>query len=146
MEQFDKKVRKAEIVVTPKVPSNTDRFVPFPMEVINSQRFREENQTPLMLFFFIASRIVRKHMNDGLYIYENYYRNETLACSLSHGQLAKAFGVSTRTTIRWIKELEKNELLRIEKVAIDEYRKKNVYIVGTHDGFTECFYINEIYS
>ena len=122
------------------------RFIMFPFGPIEDQTFRESNQNPLALFMYLVSKIVRKPMKDGLNIFDRYFKNNYLACSMSHGKLAKAFNVKPLTIIRWIKKLEKDELIRIEKINIDKYRKKNVYILGTHVNYDFCFFIEEIYT
>ena len=120
-------------------------FTKLPNCITNSKLFMERSSSLLALYIFLLTHIVRLRMNDGLYIFENYYVNNTLACSYSFGYLSERLGVSTRTVKRWVKILEKEEVIKVRKVSIDSYRKQNVYILGTREGTNECFFSKEIY-
>ncbi len=127
-------------------PKRDRRFIMLPFLPIENQKFREKNKNAFTLCLYLYTKVARKPMNDGLFLYENYYKNNFLACSAPYGLLAGDFGVSKNTVIKWLKELERNELIKIEKINIDKYRKQNIYIVGTHNNYEACFFMEEIYT
>ena len=128
------------------IPKIDRHFLAFNFKTIRNEKFRKNNKCPLMLYMYLCAYTVRKPMDDGLYICQTYYWNETLACSMPYSRLAAAFGVGRNTIIRWLEILQEDELLRVEKINIDKYRKQNVYILGTHSNFNECFFMEEIYN
>ena len=136
-------VRRAQPVV---IKDRDENFVKVPNGAIDSQPWREDNPCASNLLLYLIRRIVRAPMKDGLNIYNNYYRNDWLVCSVPQDKLAKAFNVSVRTIIRWLKNLEKNGSIRIEKIHIDGYKKQNIYVVGTHKNYDACLFIEEIYT
>lgn len=128
------------------VPEIDRTFLMFSFKTIRNEEFRKDNKNHLMLYMYLCAYIVRKPMDDGLYICQTYYWNDTLACSMPYSRLSAAFGVGRNTIIRWIETLENKGLLRIEKINIDKYRKQNVYILGTHSNYNECLFMREIYN
>ena len=143
MAQEDKKVRRAQAIV---IPDRDIHFVQYPFGAIDSQDYREKNKCPTMLLTYLIRNVVRAQMRDDLDLFNNYYKNNHLACSITQERMAKAFNVSRMTISRWIKSLVDDEVLQIDKVHIDGYKKRNVYIVGTHNNIDFCFFMEEVYT
>jgi hypothetical protein len=139
----DKKITKTQMVV---IPDRNTKFIKTPYAVIENQEYREKNKNPHMLLMYLARYVVRAPMKDDLNIYNNYYKNNYLACSITQGHMARAFNVSERTIKRWIKSLVTDEVIRVDKIRINKYKKRNVYIVGTHNNYDSCLFIEEVYT
>lgn len=102
---------------------------------------RAANKT--MFYLFLRRYAKRKKSyKDKLNIFENYYVEKALlACSWSQEALAKKFGVDIRTIGRWVKELQNDGAIKIEKIPTNNIGRgqyQNVYITGevTDDGET----------
>ena len=146
MEQKDKKVIKIKRAERPKIVDRDNQFVATPFGAIDSPDYRHKNQCPTMLLTYLIRHVVRAPMRDGLNIYNDYYKNNYLACSMSQGHLARAFNVNERTIRRWVKSLTEDECIRVDKIHIDGYKKQNIYILGTHVGYDFCYFIEEVYT
>ena len=136
-------IRKARMVV---IPERDRHFVQTPHAAIDNPDYREKNQCPTMLLTYIVRHVVRAHMRDGKNLYHNYFKNNYLACSMTQAHMARAFNVSRMTISRWIKSLVEDEVLRIDKINKEGFKKQNVYVVGTHNNVDSCLFLEEVYT
>ena len=136
-------IRKAQMVV---IPERDRRFVQTPHAAIDNPDYREKNQCPTMLLTYIVRHVVRAHMRDGLNLYHNYYKKNYLVCSMTQPHMARAFNVSERTIRRWLNSLVEDEVLLIDKIHVNGFKKQNVYIVGTHNNVDSCLFLEEVYT
>ena len=94
------------------------------------------NKTGLLLV--LLKNIVDWNKNERLNLYQEYYvKRNLLVASISRPRLAEIFGKEKRRITEWAKALEKDGLLKIERITCmddDDHRKKyNVYILGEVD-------------
>lgn len=152
MEEKERKLisSRTGILIAPekkKKQKEDERFLMISFALLEDDEFRKENANPFMLLSWLCKFVVRAPMRaDKLNLFEDYYKNDTLACGLTQARLARDMGVSKRTIMRWLDYLERKEVLRIDKVPIDKYKKQNVYVVGTHNGYSACYFMHEIYT
>ena len=102
------------------------------------------NKTGLLLV--LLRNIVDWNKNERLNLYQNYFvKRKLLVASISRPRLAELFCREKRRITEWSKALEKDGLLKIERINCvddDDQRKKyNVYILGeVNDDGSYTFY------
>ena len=102
------------------------------------------NKTGLLLV--LLQNVVDWNKNEKLNLYQEYFvKRKLLVASISRVQLARMFGKEKRRITAWTKVLEKDGLLKIERIACDEDDdrriKYNVYILGeVNDDGTYTYY------
>jgi hypothetical protein len=102
------------------------------------------NKTGLLLV--LLQNKVDWKKNEKLNLYQEYFvKRKLLVASISRVQLARMFGKEKRRITAWTKVLEKDGLLKIERIACDEDDdrriKYNVYILGeVNDDGTYTYY------
>jgi len=102
------------------------------------------NKTGLLLV--LLRNIVDWNKNEKLNLYQEYFvKRKLLVASISRHKLAEIFGRDVRRITAWAKALEKEGLLKIERIPCiddDDHRKKyNVYILGeVNDDGSYTFY------
>ena len=103
------------------------------------------NKTGLLLV--LLKNIVDWDKNEKLNLYQEYFvKRKLLVASISRPKLAEMFGREKRRITAWTKALEKDGLIKIERITCmddDDHRKKyNVYILGevNDDGISTYFY------
>jgi len=94
------------------------------------------NKTGLLLV--LLQNVVDWNKNEKLNLYQQYFvKRKLLVASISRAQLAKMFGKEKRRITAWTDALEKDGLLKIERITCDEDDdgriKYNVYILGEVD-------------
>ncbi len=90
------------------------------------------------LFLILLQNVVDWNKNEKLNLYQEYFvKRKLLVASISRAQLARMFGKEKRRITAWTKALEKDGLLKIERITCDEDDdrriKYNVYILGEVD-------------
>jgi hypothetical protein len=102
------------------------------------------NKTGLLLY--LLRNIVDWNKNERLNLYQEYFiERKLLVASISRHRLAEIFGKDVRRITAWVKALEKDGILKIERIPCideDDHRKKyNVYILGeVNDDKTYTYY------
>ncbi|MBW2014896.1 MAG: hypothetical protein JRI69_14140 [Deltaproteobacteria bacterium] len=103
------------------------------------------NKTGLLIY--LLRNIVDWNKNEKLNLYQEYFiERKLLVASISRHRLAEIFGRKVRRITAWVKALEKDGILKIERISCideDDHRKKyNVYILGevNDDGSYTYFY------
>ncbi len=91
------------------------------------------NKTGLLLI--LLRNKVDWDKNERLNLYQEYFvKRKLVVASISRPRLAEIFGREKRRITAWIKDLEKDGLLKVERINCvddDDQRKKyNVYILG----------------
>ena len=116
-----------------------DQFLALPyIKFFNNEELMKKigNKTGLLLI--LLKEIVDWNKNERLNLYQEYFlKRNLLVASISRPRLAEMFGREKRRITAWTKELEKDGLLKIERITCmddDDHRKKyNVYILGEVD-------------
>jgi len=100
-----------------------------------------------MLFLILLKNVVDWDKNERLNLFQEYFtKRRLLVASISHAQLSRLLDCSGKTLKNWIKALEKDGLVTIERIVCNEEddhrRKYNVYILGEvfNDGTYRFFY------
>ena len=102
------------------------------------------NKTGLLLV--LLRNKVDWDKNEKLNLYQEYFvKRKLIAASISRPELARIFGKEKRRITAWIKELEKDGIVKVERIPCtddDDNRKKyNVYILGeVNDDGSYTFY------
>ena len=102
------------------------------------------NKTGLLLV--LLKDIVDWNKNEKLNLYQEYFvKRKLIAASISRPRLAEMFGKEERRITAWAKALEKDGILKIERISCmdDDYnwKKYNVYILGeVNDDGSYTFY------
>ncbi len=102
------------------------------------------NKTGLLLV--LLRNIVDWDKNERLNLYQEYFlKRNLIAASISRPRLAEMFGRDVRRITAWAKALEKDGILKIERISCmdDDYnwKKYNVYILGeVNDDGSYTFY------
>ena len=102
------------------------------------------NKTGLLIV--LLRNTVDWDKNEKLNLYQEYFvKRNLLAASISRPRLAEMFGRDVRRITVWAKELEKDGILKIERISCmdDDYnwKKYNVYILGeVNDDGSYTFY------
>jgi len=102
------------------------------------------NKTGLLLV--LLRNKVDWDKNERLNLYQEFYvKRKLIAASISRPELARMFGKEKRRITAWIKELEKDGIIKIERIPCtddDDNRKKyNVYVLGeVNDDGSSTFY------
>jgi len=91
------------------------------------------NKTGLLLV--LLRNKVDWDKNEKLNLYQEYFvKRKLIAASISRNRLAEMFGRDVRRITEWIKELEKDGIVKVERIHCtdeDDNRKKyNVYVLG----------------
>ena len=74
-------------------------------------------------------------MNEKLNLFQEYFVNRKLiVASISRAKLARMFGVHKRTITNWLGQLQKDGLIKIDRIPCDDdddlRHKYNVFILG----------------
>jgi hypothetical protein len=102
------------------------------------------NKTGLLLV--LLRNKVDWDKNERLNLYQEYFlKRKLLVASISRPRLAEMFGRDVRRITAWAKALEKDGILKIERISCmdDDYnwKKYNVYILGeVNDDGSYTFY------
>ena len=126
------------------------QFLPLPYkEFLENENLLKKlpNQTTLLLI--LIKNVVNWKKHEKLNLYENYFiKRNLLAASISRATLAKMMGMSKRRITDWLKSLEQDGFLKIERITCaeddDRRHKYNVYILGEVDeyGDKKFYYAN----
>ena len=124
------------------------QFLALPYEkLFNNEDLMKKigNKTGLLLV--LLKDIVDWNKNERLNLYQEYFlKRNLLVASISRPRHAEIFGREKRRITAWAKALEKDGLLKIERIPCmddDDHRKKyNVYILGevNDDGSYTYYY------
>jgi len=100
-----------------------------------------------MLFLFLLKNKVDWNKNEKLNLYQDYFVDRRLVvASVSRAVLATTFGCAVRTITNWLNQLERDGLIKIERIACDDdddrRHKYNVIILGRvlEDGTVRFLY------
>ena len=96
-----------------------------------------------MLYLLIRRYVVREHFEGDLNLYENYWKKGILAATKSLRWLAKRFGYRKhyQEQIRqWIKALEQEGLIQINRINVGRKKPQNIFILGSHNSESERDY------
>lgn len=102
------------------------------------------NKTGLLLV--LLRNIVDWNKNERLNLYQEFFvKRKLIVASISRHRLAEMFGREVRRITEWAKSLEKDGIIKIERIPCiedDDHRKKyNVYILGkVNDDGSYTFY------
>ncbi len=102
------------------------------------------NKTGLLLV--LLQNVVDWNKNEKLNLYQEYFvKRKLLVASISRVQLARMFGKEKRRITVWANVLEKDGILKIERIPCEEDDdrriKYNVYILGeVNDDGTYTYY------
>ena len=99
-----------------------------------------------VIYPYILAYIVRGKIKDAYFdLYNDYYKKGLLASQVKEDRLAKIFGKSKFTISRWIKEIEKVGLIKIDRLKHHTYYH-NIYIVGTIKNGVEQLYRDDVFG
>jgi hypothetical protein len=133
-----------------KKTEKTDKqFIGLTLSLLRSENFRHKLRKGLMLYLYIRSAIVRKKFpGDRLNLSNRYYKKGNLAASISIRKLAKDLGLNTKTVHTYLKDLERNGAIKIDKIrAKDAYDNQIhcVYVLGTYsDKRNENYFVDRL--
>ena len=103
------------------------------------------NKTGLLLV--LLKDIVDWDKNERLNLYQKYFvKRKLVVASISRPRLAEMFGKENRRITAWTKALEKDGIIKIERISCeddeDNRKKYNVYILGevNDDGSYTYYY------
>jgi len=103
------------------------------------------NKTGLLLV--LLKEIVDWDKKEKLNLFQEYYvKRNLLVASISRPRLAKIFGKEKRRITAWAKALEKDGILKIERIPCEDddtnWKNYNVYILGevNEDGSYTFYY------
>lgn len=87
------------------------------------------------LYLILMKNKIDWPKNEKLNLYQDYFvQRKKIVASLSRLELARMLGCSPRTVSYWLRQLEKDDLIKIERIHCDEdddrRHKYNVYILG----------------
>jgi hypothetical protein len=110
--------------------------------VLNMTRIANSLKNPTSLLFYLLQW--KGYKNNGEYkkgLTGEWYKKGFIAASQSVEQMSANFDVDERTIRNWIKALEADRLIVIEKCGL-----KNVYVLGrvNNDGTEQYFYCGDI--
>lgn len=130
--------------------SYNNQFVSFGFNLIDDDCFMKKYKNAVPLIITMRRYIVRQKFKGDLGLHE-YWKKGYLACSKSYRQLANRTELSKTSVAKWIKMLEKDGALVIEKVKIRSDRIQNVYVLGTHNGapkpeYREYYFLEERFN
>lgn len=112
--------------------SETKQFIPISFENIDDYKFRVSHRSKLLLYFYMRRFIIREYrIGDRLDLYNRFYKNDKLVCSMSIRRLSNEFGYSSMSMIRkWISELCESSVIKTIKVKVNESEIQTVYVLG----------------
>ena len=123
------------------------QFLALPFEkFFNNEELMKKIANKTGLLLVLLKNFVDWDKNEKLNLYQEYFvKRKLLVASISRPRLAKMFGRDKRRITAWVKKLEKDGLLKIERISClddDDHRKKyNVYILGeVDDAGNKTFY------
>ena len=103
------------------------------------------NKTGLLLV--LLRNKVDWDKNERLNLYQEYFlKRKLIVASISRNRLANMFGKKNRRITAWAKALEKDGIIKIERIPCmddeDNWKKYNVYILGevNDDGSYTYYY------
>ncbi len=124
-----------------------DQFLALPYKIFfNNEELMKKIANKTGLLLVLLRNIVDWEKNEKLNLYQEYYvKRNLLVASISRPRLAEIFGREKRRITEWAKALEKDGMLKIERIKClddDDQRKKyNVYILGeVNDDESYTFY------
>ena len=123
------------------------QFLPLPYEkFFDNEDLMKKIANKTGLLIVLLKNIVDWDKNEKLNLYQKYFmKRKLLVALISRHRLAEMFGRDVRRITAWAKELEKDGIIKIERIAClddDDHRKKyNVYILGeVNDDETYTYY------
>jgi len=100
--------------------------------LVMKEEYRKLFNNSTTLYQFLLSNIIRGNMsNDTFDIKKRHYDKGFLACSFSMRTLAKKCFISKWKVEKYIKNLEKAGIIKIEKIKLDNCQVQNIYVLGT---------------
>lgn len=101
---------------------------------VMNDKYREIFNDKTTIYYFLMANIVRGKMrNDKYNIYNDYYKNhKQLACSFPVRHIAKECCMTYYKAQKYLKELRKDGVIRVERVDSDKERQAYIYILGTY--------------
>ena len=116
-------------------------------QFFNNEELMKKIANKLGLLLVLLRNKVDWDKNERLNLYQEYFvKRKLIAASISRPRLAEMFGRDVRRITAWAKELEKDGILKIERISCmdDDYnwKKYNVYILGevNDDGICTFYY------
>ncbi len=124
------------------------QFLPLEYErFFNNEELMKKIANKTGLLLVLLRNIVDWNKNERLNLYQEYFlKRKLLVASISRHRLAEMFGKEVRRITAWTRSLEKDGILKIERISCmddDDQRKKyNVYILGevNNDGSDTFYY------
>ena len=113
-----------------------DQFLPLEYgKFFNNEELMKKIANKLGLLLVLLRHKVDWDKNEKLNLYQEYFvKRKLIVASISRPRLAEMFGREKRRITEWAKALEKDGILKIERISCiddDDNRKKyNVYILG----------------
>lgn len=113
-----------------------DQFLPLEYEkFFNNEELMKKIANKTGLLLVLLKNKVDWDKNERLNLYQEYFvKRNLIVASISRPRLAEMFGKDVRRITAWAKALEKDGILKIERIRCmdDDYswKKYNVYILG----------------
>jgi len=118
----------------PKVSRTGDNYY---IEVITKGKIMNEKYRQIFpdkstLYYLLRANVIRgKTKYDDLNVLDKYYRKGFLACILKQDKLMELTGLSKRQVMKYLKELESQNIIKTERIKVNAYIYRNIYILGT---------------
>ena len=124
-----------------------DQFLPLEYEkFFNNEELMIKIANKTALLLVLLRHKIDWDKNEKLNLYQEYFvKRNLIVASISRPRLAEMFGREKRRITEWAKALEKDGIIKIERISCiddDDHRKKyNVYILGeVNDDGSYTFY------
>ncbi len=122
---------KTDPVIKTNKKQQNNQFYKLGYDIMENENYRKTYASKLALLQELLKRHIKSSKQfDQWQLYNYYYKEQDkLAVVFRLPEIAEWFGVHYQTAVKWIKQLEKEKSIIIEKHP--KYGKINVYIIGT---------------
>lgn len=125
------------------------QFVKVSFDSLNNKEYLRRYKSKHMCYLLMKKNIVRNPYPGDLGLWSSYWKKGQMASSRPIRWFADKFGMKkTNTILRWIKELEQEGAIKIDKIPVGG-GLQNVYILGEHNSgigklFRDTYYIDGV--
>ena len=131
------------------------QFVPVSFDLLDNANFRNHfmNKKKFRTYIWLRRRVVRSpqfktYNHDPANSFRLYYR-DLLGTAIPLSELAKTLNMSKSTAGDHIQQLERDGVIKIERVPAsesDDGKEHSLYILGTRTGKDEHWFIDDIFA
>lgn len=130
------------------LPKEGVQFVKTVFTRLDSREYLRKYRCPAVLYDYLKRYVIRgKIKNDKYDLYRRYFLDNKLVAFVSIEKMSRDFGFknSTNSIRRWLKQLEDDGVLYIEKIDATNGHQKYVFVLGNIRAGVECYYADSEY-